>query len=236
MVALTLLVAASGMCLGQETAAVVVGKLLSKYADAKTLSGTVRFTQSLGNVSVGIDTRIQFERPSKLFIRQDRRSSEPKTWIVTSDGKIFSYDPPDNLSGGTSRLLEAIPESGSIKDIYNATSRSMGDRDAPLIIAISRQRDLEYLRNQWVSVDYVEPKPANSEGYVVVGGKWREFVSAPASGSWELWLDAKGELRKYVRREVIAAEGMAPQQVVTVWDVAFEIDGKVDPTLFQVIR
>lgn len=226
-----------GTPLQTEAPAAVVSKMLATYANAKSLSGTIKFTQSLGNVSVSIETYMQYERPGKLYIRQDRKSiSDPRTWIVSADGKYFSYDSPDEIADTRSRLIEAYGEGQDIRDVYNAASRSMGDRDAPIVIAISRQKDLEFLRNQWVSVEMLDPKPVGSEAFTVVAGKWRENGRMPASGLFEMWITPDGELKKYLRRETIAAEGMAPQVVTSTWDVNLALNGKIDPNLFQLIK
>ncbi len=220
-----------------EDAAAIVSKMLAVYANTKTLSGTVKFTQSLGNVSVSIDTTLQFERPGKLYIRQERRTAtDPRTWVVTADGKYFSYDSPEELTNNRQRLIEAFGEGQDLRDAYNAASRSMGDRDAPLAVAISRQRDLEFLRNQWASLEIMETKPAGAEGLTVVTGKWRETGRVPPSGTFEMWINADGELKRYVRRETVAAEGMSPQAVTSVWEVSLTLNGKIDPTLFQLVR
>lgn len=237
MIGLTVAAVLLGSISPQENAAESVSKMLAGYANAKTISGNIKMTQSLGSVSVQIDTYLQLERPGKLYLRQERKSlNDPRTWIVSADGTYFSYAVPAERADTAQRLIEAYGPGQDLKDAYNASARSMGDRDAPLAIAISRQKDLEFVRNQWVTVGTIDPKPEGSDGLLVVGGKWREYKSMPSSGTFEMWLTPDGELKKYIRRETIAAEGLAPQSVITRWDVDLAINGKVDPNLFQLVR
>lgn len=248
---LTLMIAAA--MLPQGDAAALVGKMLARYDGAKTLTGTIRFTQTANNVSIVIDTAIQYEKPSKLFIRQERRSSEPRIFLVTSDGQHFSYDlPEDRVAAQGERLIEPVKQLGrdlDIRQIYAAASRSLGDRSAPLDIAIARTEDLRFIRNQWATVDFAPSQP--DTGLRVVTGNWRLNATAPASGQYEMWITEEGELKRYQQSEIIQPEttvldekfrprplglNAGPIQIVSIWDVNLQVDGKPDNALFKVVR
>jgi hypothetical protein len=236
-----------------EGAAELVGKMLRNYDSAQTLTGTIRFTQSVQNVSIVIDTNLQWAKPAKLFIRQDRRSSDPRTYFVTSDGKTFSYDLPEDRAGAPGeRLFEPVSQPGrtlDYRDIYAAASRSLGDRSAPIDIAICRTEDLKFIRGQWATMEFAE-KPG-PDGVRVIVGDWRQYANAPASGSFEMWITDDGDLKKYVQRETFQPEASAldekfrphpvplnvgPLQITSVWDVNLKVNGAPDPSLFKVIK
>jgi hypothetical protein len=244
--------AAAMLCQG-ETAPELVGKMLRYYDAAQTLTGTIRFVQSVGEVSVGIDTSLQYEKPSKLYIRQDRRSSEPRTFLVTSDGKFFSYDLPEGrLAVPGERLYEPVEQNGRFlgyRDIYAIVSRSLGDRSAALDIAIARLDDLKFIRGQWATVEYAAEQPGN--GVKVVTGDWRAYASAPVSGRYTMWIGENGELKRFAQREVIQPEAtvlderfrerpaqlnVGPQQVNSVWEVDLKVNGEPDQKLFKVVK
>lgn len=244
---------AAAMMTQGETAPELIGKMLRYYDAAQTLTGTIRFVQSVGDVSVSIETTLQYEKPSKLFIRQDRRSSEPRTFLVTSDGKFFSYDLPENrLAAPGERLYEPVVQAGrslGYRDIYAVASRSLGDRSAALDIAIARTEDLKFIRGQWATVEYAPEQPGS--GMKVVTGDWRAYASAPVSGRYSMWITESGELKRYAQREVIQPEAtvlderfrerpaqlnVGPQQVNSVWEVDLKVNGEPDAKLFKVVK
>ncbi|HRF59935.1 MAG TPA: hypothetical protein PLH94_08485 [Fimbriimonadaceae bacterium] len=222
----------------QPTAAETVSKMLRRYSDLSSLTGSITMTQRVGSATAVIKTQLQYERPSKLFIRQDLQSSTPQTWIVTSDGATFSYNVPNDRPGRPGeRLIEKVATAGRVlnfQDIYAVASRSLGDRSFPTDIAISRLDDLRYLRDQWATLGFVDPQP---QGLTAVGGQWREYKTAPASGTFEIWVDKEGNLRRYIQRETVKPLPNAETQfVTTVWDVDFVPNGKPNPDLFQVLK
>lgn len=238
---------AAAFCMAQETAApsasALVSRMLAHYSSAQSLTGTIRFTQSAQNTSVGIETVLQVERPSRLYIRQVLRSNEPAAWLVVSDGKQFSYNTPNNLPGSENlpRLVEQVSQNGTTLDsraIYKAGATSIGDRSAPLDIAIGHPDDLKSLTFQWATLEYRGRRKLGDEEVDVIGGRWRPYGEAPASGQFEMYILPTGELRRYAILESVSPQGANGTvfEVRSVWDVRITANGKPDPALFRVIR
>ncbi|MCB8933468.1 MAG: hypothetical protein M9921_00830 [Fimbriimonadaceae bacterium] len=231
----------------QESAKVsasgLVSRMLGRYSAASSMTGTIRFTQSAQRNSVTIETTLQYEKPSKLYIRQQLRSSEPMTWLVVSDGTQFSYNTPENLPGAANlpRLVEQVKQNDVTLDtrgIYKAAASSIGDRSAPLDIVIGDPDDLKGLTFQWATLEYRGQVLVGDERLDLIAGRWRPYGTAPAHGTYEMYLTPSGELRRYVVVETVGAGPENPTviEVRSVWDVNLKIDGKVDPALFKVVR
>lgn len=238
----------------QESAAELVGRMLRHYDGGNSLTGTIRMVQSVQNISIGIDTYVQWEKPSKLFIRQDRKNSEARSFFVTSDGTLFSYDLPEERVGAPGeRLVEQVTQAGkqlTYREIYAVASRSLADRSAPLDIAIARTDDLKYIRNQWATLEMLDREVP--EGIKAVGGNWRLYANSPASGTYEMWIESTtGNLKKYIHRETFQPNtttldekfrsrkvdlNVGPITIVTVWDLDLKVGGSPDASLFKVIK
>lgn len=227
----------------QPSPSALITRMLSFYSNAQTLTGNIRFTQTAQNTSVTIETVLQVERPSRLYIRQVLRSSEPATWLVVSDGKEFSYNTPSNLPGHVNlpRLVEKVSQNGETLDtrsIYKAGVTSIGDRSAPLDIAIGHPDDLKSLTYQWATLEYRGRRKLGDEEVDVIGGRWRPYGQAPANGEFEMYMLPTGELRRYAILESVSPQGAngAVFEVRSIWDVQIKVNGKPDPTLFRVVR
>lgn len=209
--------------------------MFAKYSAAKSLVGTITLTQGTERESGTISTELAYERPAKLFIKQTRSTQSRRIWLVTSDGKHFSYGKPDAGVGG--RLVEPVSNSRRTLDlagIYAATSASLGDRSVPLDIAISRREDLNAIRSQWATLEYAGTKELGGETVHVIEGKWREYGEAPATGKFTICIGQDSDLRVYAVTEPISVGG-AVLNVVSRWDVHLKVDGKVDASLFKVV-
>jgi hypothetical protein len=212
--------------------------MLARYSAAKTVDGTIVLRQTAGSVSVGVETTLRYERPARLSLRQVRRSAEPRTWWVTSDGKTFSYDaPPETAPRPGQRLIERVLPGMTIGDLYAAASRSLGDRSAPLDIAIGRPEHLRFLTRQWATMAFAADRKLGEDRVRVIAGRWREYGDAAVTGTFEMWVEPDGTLRRYVLRETIAPDPrLGPQQVTSTWDVNLRIGVSIDPDAFKVIR
>lgn len=225
----------------QPSAAQIVGKMLAYYNDAKSMTGTITMTQSMMNQSTIYDSILQFELPSKLYLKQTHRATG-RTTLVTSDGRAFSYNLPkhlQNLGGKDERLLEAVQQGGralKVRDIYRASVESLADRSVPLDIAIGHPEDLKFIRSQWSTVAYQGKDKIGEESVHVIGGRWREYGDAPPSGTYKLVINEKHELRRYILHEALGVPGQGVQEVVTVWEVKLAKDGKPDVNAFRVVR
>lgn len=227
----------------RPSASALVSQVLAYYSGAQSLVGTIRFTQTAQSKAVVIDTHLQFERPSKLYIRQELTAEEKMVWLVVSDGSNFSYNTPDNLPGATNlpRLVEQVSQNGQSLDvpkIYKASASSIGDRSAALDIAIGHPEDLKSLTYQWATLESKGRVRLGSEELELVAGRWRPYGTAPASGLFEMYITPAGELRRYVVVENVSPEGAngAVFEIRSVWDVHIKIGAKPDSALFKVIR
>lgn len=220
----------------EPTAAQLVSKMLARYAAAETLQGTIRLTQTAQGASLQIETQVQYRRSQKqLYIRQVRSGTSQRTWLVVCDGRIFAYDTPvdfDDKPG--KRLYERVEVGPSLNldfgGIYAATSGSLGDRSAPLDLAIGRLEDLKFRRAQWATLAF---GPDGPNGVRVVRGDWREYGNAPPSGQYEMWITAAGDLVRYVQSEsVTVPEARQTVSISSTWTVALDVGAKVDPSVF----
>jgi outer membrane lipoprotein-sorting protein len=82
----------------QVDAGAILSKMFAYYYDAKSVAGTISLSQTMGQRKAIISTRLQYEFPAKIYIRQDLQASYGnKFWLVTGDGVGFTYNPPYTL-------------------------------------------------------------------------------------------------------------------------------------------
>ncbi len=219
----------------------LISKMLKVYADANTMVGSITLTGYAGGGQSSMTTYLQFEKPAKLFIRQDKGGSEPRRWIVSSDGRFFSYESPNQNVGVVQRLIEPITSRNGTYDfkrIYSVAARdSIGDRSVPLDIAISRHEDLEHDVMMWATF--------SPNGRVKLGdmtansiiGHWRPYGEADIGGKYELVIADDGRLLRYTLEQLLAPDpNMQPQQVRFVWEVNLQVNAKPDPKYFVLVR
>jgi hypothetical protein len=212
--------------------------MFAKFAGAQTLTGRIVLTQGAMNQSGQLVTEVQYERPSKLFIRQTKGTSSTSV-TVASDGKLFTYPAPKLpwQSEGT-RLFESVKvrdKTLTIGDIYSASGLSLIDRCAPLDIAIGRKEDLDFLRRQWATLEYKGTADRSGETVHVIMGSWRDYGNAPVTGQFRMLLSQDAELREYAVSEGVNIPDLGTRTtVMSVWDVKLQINGKPDPALFKV--
>lgn len=220
----------------QNEAAQLVSRMLAYYNSAKTLSGTIQMTQTAGGKQAVVSTALQAEWPAKLYLRQELKASfGTDSWLVTSDGMVFSYDPPSELEG--KRLAEPVDYGAGnhdIRSIYAATVKSIYDRSTPLDIIIGRKEDLRYRNYQWVNVVVQGEAKIGEDTVTIIGGQWREYGQAPPSATYTMAIDAQNRLRQFTLREKIGVQNTV-QDVTTVWDVNVVKDTPVKPELFKVV-
>lgn len=220
-------------------AAQIVGKMLAYYNDAQTMTGSIVMTQAVGNEKGTVTTQFQFERPSKVYIRQQKSTGDRRTWTVISDGKAFAYDPPELPFQQGKRLIEAVKVGELVQDfrqIYAATATGLGDRSTPLDIAFGRGEDLRFLRNQWRTVTYGGKMDYNGEAVHSIIGDWRQYGDAPVNGQYRMYVTDSGELKQFARSETIRPENGQPLNVLTTWDVKIQKNGRPDQALWQKAR
>jgi len=232
------------------TAKQLVEKMLVRYNSATTVAGTIHLTVAAGNNSASMDTALQFERPAKLYISQHKNVAnpdpdQPNRWLVTSDGKSFSYDAPFDensllhTAAGT-RLKEDIYNkrngiTSDIGSIYLAAGKSLGDRSMPLDIAISRLDDLKFRRNQWVPpYNVISQKEIRGKTAYIVQGDYRDYAGVQPTGIFQMAITADGDLLQYVQKQKLQIDGHAIE-LTSQWDVDLKVNGPVDATLFKVV-
>lgn len=219
----------------------LLGTMFSRYYSAKSLVGTIVLTQTVGSESGRIDSELQFERPNKLFIKQQMRTASGTIWIVTCDGKHFSYNKPrdtNSISISTgNRLVESIQTKEGKLDlggVYAATTKSLGDRSAPLDIAISRKEDLAFLKLQWATLRNSGSTTIDGTTYWKVDGDWREYGEARVSGTFAMLVSEAGDLKSYAIRESLVVNGQTVP-MLSHWEVQLSVDATPNQALFKVV-
>lgn len=249
--AVVLLAVCCGTSQQEPTAKDLIQKMLVTYHEAKTLTGSVHLTVSAqGAGSASLNTNIQYERPSKLYLFQKKQVSNPEPdvplqWLITSDGNMFSYQVPNDkwASAPGLRLVEPVnnprvSKPQTIANIYAASSKSIGDRSMPLDIAIADRNDLIYRRGQWIDYALTGQKEINGRTGSIIKGKLRMYSGAEQAGEYQMVVTKEGELLQYVEQvKVATGDGPNPPftTITSQWNVDFKVNGKVDPALFKVI-
>jgi outer membrane lipoprotein-sorting protein len=249
-VALVLPLVACTFVLAQETqeepakpsAAQIVSQMIAKYHKADSLSGTIEMRQRLGDKSVGIDTYIQFERPSKLYIHQKMVGGGNREWVVSSDGELFSYEVPEDqpFARKGSRLVENVVISGvvlTVRDIYGAAIRSLGDRSTVLDLLIGRTSDLQMRRAQWISLLYGDMVEFEGKKVHRIAGDWRLNERVQDVGRFEMLISPEFDLKRMVIQERLAASDASnPVFITTEWNMNIRVGSPGNPTLYRLVR
>ncbi|MFI5386729.1 MAG: hypothetical protein ACHQ50_11490 [Fimbriimonadales bacterium] len=188
-----------------NAASQLVTKMLKYYSDLPSLTGSIVLTASDGAGQAQLFTQVQFEKPSKLFIKQVKSGNQSTQWLVVSDGKNFSYDAPQNALGsapgqiGTpgsqnKRLYESVSQIEFVKgadgkylrkygnydvqQIYSVGAATICDRSVPLDIAIGRHEDLQHDVLTWMTVSSNGKTTVNEVEANSIVGKWRPYGDA----------------------------------------------------------
>ncbi len=220
----------------------VASKMFERYSSASSVKGQIDLTiQVTGNIFKA-KTEIQYERPNKVYLKQTNLADAAQLKLLSSDGKHFSYDVPDNLLTQAKRLVEPVHpphrDPLSIADMYKAASSSLLDRSPALDIVISSLDDLRHLRSQWASIASRGMTEHRGRHAYWIVGDWRRSAADEPSGLYEMLVTPEGDLLRFVlHQQTMALEGgnYVPQQVVSTWDVDVRIGGPLDPALFRVV-
>lgn len=236
----------------------VIGAMFKHYAEAKTGEGTITYTFAAGGQSMKAITKVAFERPSKLLIHTAVQGGSRKQWVVTSDGKLMTYDaPPTGLKSGGDRIMDNVVmldgKSMPVGRILAIARPGMGDASAPLDIITADNINLAYLRGQWAELKEVK----ESESARTFGGAWRtedavEFKGSDIrgggtssvqitktaqswniQGTWSITVDKSFNITRYATRQLITAPSGESVEVESFWDVDVKLGGSVDSSLFK---
>jgi len=224
----------------KTTAAQIMSKVFSRYADAQTAVGTVKMTQTALDVTLNIDTELQFDRPGKIYLHQTRNGTHARQWLLTSNGKVFSYDRPDEKLG-RDRYQEWVNQNGveqKIGDLYMASEHSLGELNAILDVAISQPGRLKLLMRQWATLTYKGRVTLNGDLVQKITGEYRENPNGPANGQFEIYVSEAGDFLRYVvyQRFVFPNQTKEPIDVKTVWDSSIKLGVKTDENLYRVVQ
>lgn len=223
-----------------DAAASLISKMLAHYYKAKKLSGSILLTTTAGKVSGKLLTTVQFDDPSKLYIRQDLQAESQGTWMIVSDGNLFSYPLPATQLGEAKTLVERVFDNGelrSFRDIYAIGASGLKDRSAPLDIAIGRFEDLKFFKGHLATYTLGQPEDVRGKSCQVVQGGWRVSPKAVVAESrYRIWITDSGELMRYEITDNIESPTSPGTmvQVRQVWDVDFHLDGQTVPGLYRV--
>lgn len=242
-------IAALAMCLQEPNvqdpssskAAQLLSKMLSHYYKVKKLSGRILLTTTAGKVSGKLLTTVQFEDPSKLFIRQDLQANTKGTWLVISDGDIFTYPLPNSQLGSETgkSLVERVLTDGeqrSFRDIYAIAAGGLKDRSAPLDLAIGRYEDMKIFRGHLANHTLGLPEQVNGQVCDIVQGDWRIVPNAPAESRYRIWISSEGDIMRYELVDKIL-NPEAPSTMIDikqVWDVDLHVNGETNEALYRV--
>jgi len=223
-----------------KEAAAVISKTLARYFDAERVVGRIKLTQTAGSVTVMGETQLQYERPSKIYLSQVLQTSERPTFLLVSDGKIFSYNKPANVLG-RDRLVEYVTQNGrsqSIKDIYLVAGPTLVDRSPVLDIAIGRREDLQEITRRWRNLRIKERLKVRDAQVTVVEGDFHSIPGSAATGSFELAVTEEGDLVRYVQKERISVPQTSTGilEVLSIWDADLKHGGEAKPELYRVPR
>lgn len=240
-------------------AAALVSKMFARYAAAKSLSGTIKTTQSAGPAMVATETEIAYERPSKLRIVQSQRGQEiRRQGAIISDGNNFTYRPPNRILAGAPWLIEPVQPQGraaqTIADIYTVVAADLPDRSPALDAMIARTDDLKYFANQLATLQMGGRASVGGREANVITGDWRETNLANKGDAprhlgdpnfirdtYKLYITDAGDLVRYELVQHFAApaaigrrgaQESAQVTVTTVWDANVVVDAAIPSGTF----
>lgn len=255
MLAAIALMTVSTVCPVQsESPSQIISKMLAKYAYAEQLSGTIVQTYSDGGGKVTIKTKVNYIRPSLLFIEQDRKGKNGLNHQAISDGVLFMYHPPINAQVAplpNERLFEPLsgmlPGTGTrfqhdVGYLYNIAHMSLAPSNA-LDIAIGY---LPHLRDLNIHIRRLDPlataeykkKPVHR-----ITGDWAHNASSGKAGIFEMLISPEYDLLRlahtaqYNTGQIQAGtDNVNPGNVVTLTtteEVSLSVDAKVDKKVFD---
>jgi len=226
----------------QTSAAQIMTKAFAHYSSAQSLSGTVNMAQSAKGVTVTIDSDLQFDRPSKIYLHQTRSGSRARQWLLTSDGSLFSYDKPENNRDfGHTRYTEYVTQHNkaqTIGDMYVASEYSLGDMNPILDVAIADVHRLKRLQDQWVSLAYAGKQNIGGQQVEKITGQYRENARSLASGEFEAYVNGAGDFVRYVLYQKISVPGASNEiiDVTTIWNSSLKVGVQTNPSYYKVVQ
>jgi len=225
------------------SASEILSRMFAHYAEAQSLVGTIKMTQSANGASIHTETNIQFDRPSLIYLHQMRDGSQAHEWYLTSDGKTFSFDPPDNRNPiyGRKRPVEYVGQHNTnltLPDFLSAASHSLGDLNPMIKVAIGSKPWLQNLTSQWASIVYRGRVTVNGQMVQAISGQYREHTGLPVSGDFEAYVADNGDFVRYVLKQRLMFPQVSKEaiDVSTTWDADLKLGAKTDRSLYKVVH
>ena len=223
----------------------VLSKMFERYKEAQTISGSSEWRQEARGVSIGVRTRFQLQRPSRLYIEQVSNTYGAGKWLVTSDGQYFSYQGPKIMNGQAQRFRETVIVNKNVLtvgDILHASRKGLGDPHNPFVeLSCFFRTGIIVLKNSWYTVEAGRIVELNGQKARIIKGAFQPEPQLAPTGTYAIYVNDKYELLKYETRETLGiptGKGNTTEQieVLTSWQGTTELDGKIDPTLFKVVE
>jgi len=130
-----------------------------------------------------------------------------------------------------------------VPHIYAAASLSVGDRSAPLGIAISWTDELRRIVANWPTHNLSGEVDVEGLKAWKVVGTYTEVPNGPVVGEYYLIVGKQGDLLEYATQQRIATPIDAnhrdvnhPTTITQTWQVHLEPNGKPIPSLFNLVR
>jgi hypothetical protein len=219
----------------------IMAKMFEHYSSAKTISGSIKMTQTALNQVLHIQTDLQFDRPNLIYLHQVRDGAHQNQWFLTSDGKEFSYDRPGDLDPGLrKRFVEYAKQhdtSLTLGDFLVAASHSVGDLNAMVESAIASTTALKKLTAQWATLVYRGRFTLDGKSVSGMSGQFRQSAISPVTGDFEAYINDDGDFVKYVLHQRFGFPEVSKQpiDVTTVWESTLKVNAATNPTLYKVI-
>jgi hypothetical protein len=229
----------------KESPSKIMSRMFAHYAEANSVVGTIRMTQSAQGKAVHTQTELQFERPSKIFLRQVRDGLKGRQWLLTSDGNTFSYNRPDDEDYGRDRYVEYVTQHNkalTISEEMLAAYKSLGDVNPILESTVASKEWLTRLTQQWATLVYHGRATVNGKDVAEVTGEYRDTNLVKVSGTFSAYVTDEGELVRYQLKQIMQVGNPTnpretiPVEVVTTWDSDLKLNGRTDPTLYRVVK
>ena len=227
----------------KQSASQIMSKMFGHYAQAKSVVGTIKMTQVAHGATIHTDTEMQFDRPALIFLHQVRDGSQRHEWYLTSDGKEFSYDPPENrnpLLYGHRRMVEYVTQHSTtlgLPDFLAAASRSLGDVNPMIESSIAQKDRLKRLIGQWATLVYRGKVTVDGQTVDAISGQYREKLGDPITGQFEAYISDSGDFVKYVLKQRLEFPQISkdPIEITTTWESGLKVDAQTNKSLYKVI-
>lgn len=214
------------------------GKMISMafqhYADAKSIGGHIRLSQSAKSLTIYIDTDLAFDTPSQLLVQQAKGGSEPRKTLIVSDGKRFSYDKPAGTYGQP-RFVEDVDQlagSQDVKEMYGTAAITLDDRVATDIV-FARNVDLKEVMAHWTSLKFGQKVTIRGVDANTIEGDYTENPGEASTGTFTMAITDSGDILQYTVKNKYAVPTQSETILVTsVWDFDLKVNGKNDPKIY----